>query len=106
MKEQRGPGEALERLMRESAPRTFRPGFSGRVMARLAAGEAARGELDPFATWTWRLFPRVAIAASLLAVGLAAWNLGAQREGTWLDRLVSLPAVTLDNSLSLMEDFS
>lgn len=102
------PDEALESLLRESAPGAFRAGFAGRVMARLQAAQDSASpptaQADLFSLWTWRLFPRVAVAAALLAAGLAAWNLGAQREGVWLERLVSLPACTLENSLSQLED--
>jgi hypothetical protein len=51
----------------------------------------------------------VAAVAVLLLVAVAAWNLGTTRHaGGWMDRLLSLPAATLDNSLSLsqMEDWS
>jgi hypothetical protein len=98
-----GSEGALERLLRESAAPGFRPGFSGRVMARLEANQRAGAE--PFAQWTWRLFPRVALAAALLTACLVAWNLKGG-EGAWLDRLLSLPACTLDNSLAQLEDVS
>jgi len=39
--------------------------------------------------------------------GLAAWNLHSRPEGPWLDRVLALPAETLDNALTTQwEDFS
>jgi hypothetical protein len=98
----------LEKLLRESGESSFAPGFSHRVLARLQA-QAERPEAELFSLWTVRLFPRVAAVAVLLLVAVAAWNLGTTRHaGGWMDRLLSLPAATLDNSLSLsqMEDWS
>ncbi|MDP2361794.1 MAG: hypothetical protein Q8O14_13770 [bacterium] len=97
----------LERLVAESAIHSFRPGFAGRVLARLEAERRTAAEVNPFWQWTWRLFPAAGTALFLLAAGLAAWNLAAQPEGVWLDRLLNLPAETLENGLvAQLEDWS
>jgi len=88
----------LENLLREGAGQGFRPGFSGRVLARLEA--EARGDAGEIQPWTWRLFPRVALGAAALLAVLAVWNLGSGTEGAWTDRLLGLPSPTLENSLS------
>jgi hypothetical protein len=87
----------LEALLRSGAGGEFRPGFSGRVLARLEAEERREGEADP--ALTWLLFPRVALAAAALVACLAVWNLGSGTGGAWTDRLLGLPSPTLDNSL-------
>jgi len=84
-------------LLREGAGGAFRPGFSGRVLARMEALE--REGVADAPPWTWRLFPRVALAATALVACLAVWNLGSGTTGTWTDRLLGLPAPTLENSL-------
>ncbi|MFA7332311.1 MAG: hypothetical protein WC326_14670 [Candidatus Delongbacteria bacterium] len=100
--------DRLEELLRASADGTFAPGFSQRVLSRLEL-RPGRPEAELVALWTCRLFPRVAVAAGLLLVAMAAWNVGSTAgAGDWVDRLLSLPAATLDNSLALsqLEDWS
>ena len=90
--------EKLDDLLREGAGGAFRPGFSGRVLARLEALD--RDGAANAQPWTWRLFPRVALATGALAVVLAAWNLGIGTGEAWTDRLLCLPSPTLENSLA------
>lgn len=100
--------ERLERLLRESGEAAFAAGFSRRVVERLNRA-VEPGEAELYSLWTWRHFQRVALVASLLLVAVAAWNLqSAGKSGHWLDRVLNLPAATLDNSLtwSQQEDVS
>jgi len=103
--------ERLASLLRDSARSSLRPGFADRVMARLEAERlgAGRAAAAPDLFWlaAWRLFPAVAAATLLLTFGLAWWNVASQPDGTWWDRVLTLPAETLDNGLvAQMEDWS
>lgn len=104
-----GSEELLVGLLRQHLPGSLEPGFSGRLMDRLALEESgpAGARAETLWTLTWRFFPATAAAALLLLVGMAAWNLKARPEGLWLDRLLALPAETLDNAMTAqLEDFS
>ncbi len=74
----------------------LRHGFSGRVMARIDAGEALESGYDP---WLERLLPRAALAAILLCLVVAGWNVSSSSEGSLTERLLNLPAITLSNGL-------
>jgi|GEM_PF-1962248 len=99
---------ALEALLREHLPARLPAGLADRVVQRLQL-QAVRTPSPLELSWahTWRYFPVTAAAALLLVAGLAAWNLHSRPEGPWLDRVLALPAETLDNALTTQwEDFS
>lgn len=104
-----GSEELLVGLLRQHLPGSLEPGFSGRLMERLAREESgpAEARVETLWTLTWRFFPATAAAALLLVAGMAAWNLQARPDGFWLDRVLALPSETLDNALTAqLEDFS
>jgi hypothetical protein len=99
----------LAALLRQHLPQDLAPGLSGRVLKRLALEEGTWPQVRVETVWThtWRLFPATAAAALLLMAGLAAWNMQTRPDGAWLDRVLALPAETLDNALTAqLEDIS
>jgi len=75
----------------------LRHGFSGRLMARIEAGDHADATFDP---WLDRLLPRATLAAFLLCLVVAGWNMSSSSEGSLTERILNLPAITLSNGLA------
>ena len=89
----------LETMLRESRAEGFAPGFAGRVMRRLRAGEATPAA--QLAAAVQRHFLRLAPAAALLILAIAALNLrGRDPSQSTLDAALGLPAVTADDVFS------
>jgi hypothetical protein len=91
-----GTGDGrLETLLREGRADAFAPGFAGRVMRRLRAGDAS--PTAQLAAAVQRHFLRLAPAAALLTLALAALNLrGRDPRQSPLDAALGLPPVTAD----------
>lgn len=86
----------LAHALRDAAPTSFAPGFSGRVAARLAA------ERSGFERALERQFVRIvplAAAASLLLGAYGLWSARAS-SGSVLDRMLHLPQVTIASAYS------
>jgi hypothetical protein len=86
----------------------FEPGFSGRVMARIAAlpGSARRGERpgsELFHAHLRHAFPRLAAACLVGVAALSLFTLlsGAGLHGSPLEALLGLPETTLESVLVL-----
>ncbi len=93
----------LQDLLQGAEPPSFRPGFSGRLRYALQEPRLAGEPEDLLDRWIRELFPRLALGAACLLLLLGAWNLGGAPEGDLVTRLLSLPDVTLANSLDLAE---
>ena len=90
----------IEKLVGESARRSFGPGFADRVMLRV------RAEADSFDVALLSQFRWLAAAASLAAVALGAYSiLGAERYETQsaLEAALGLEPVSAETVYSLEE---
>jgi glycine/D-amino acid oxidase-like deaminating enzyme len=90
--------QRMARVRHLAGPASFRPGFSGRVMARLAAPR-------PMAEGLQAVLLRLAPLAAAAAIILGAANLISSRASgqPLIDRLLGLPEVTLAAAYSLGE---
>jgi anti-sigma-K factor RskA len=95
-----GEEERLARLIQENAEDSFKPFFSSRVMSRLNANSAAEESFTRALAW---MFRRVAVAAVILIVALAAYNISSQRalgnSRSPVEEALALPAVTIESSI-------
>ena len=88
----------MRALLRRSSDFRFRPGFAGRVLARLGEQDAAEpAPALSLAAALARLFPRVAVPALTAAVllMLANWR-AATAAASVVDALIGLPAQSVD----------
>lgn len=99
--------DPLDRLVADSAERSFAPHFAGRVMDRLPGLEAND---ERFAALLWARFQRVAVAASIAAAGLAAYNTAQTADAGYaasaVESVLALPPLTLDAAFDLDADAS
>ncbi len=93
---------ALQKTMDLAAEPAFRPGFEGRLMARLSGIEARRGV--SVGDLIGRLFPRVAIPAGAAAALFMAGNLSAAAADTpMVEAMFGLPDLVPDLRILLIE---
>jgi hypothetical protein len=90
-----GTRQILRDTVRSSSERALRPFFTERLMSRLASRQSVEEELAGFLS---RIFRPIAVAASLLLVGLAIYNatLSSQYEvrGNAAESVLALPPVS------------
>ncbi len=96
-----GEEEHLAQLIRENTEDSFKPFFSARVMNRINASPAAEESFTRALAWVFR---RVAVAAVILIVALAAYNISSQHSlgngRSTLEAALALPAVTIESSIA------
>lgn len=91
------PEEKIGRMLEQGAIRSFRPGFTDRVMGRLRATRSV-----PLSAGLERSFLRLVPLALAAAAVLAALNVRQGSQGqTKVDAILGLPAVTLASAYQL-----
>jgi anti-sigma factor RsiW len=101
LREEYGQIVTMRRMIARSATRSFGPWFAMRVMQRIA--EAAPGA-DLFFETLFRTFRRVALAASIAAIALAAYNLS-QSDTVSLAATFGFSEPALEQMLDVMTAF-
>ena len=95
-----GEEEHLTRLIQENTDTSFKPFFSARVMNRINASPAAEESFTRALAW---IFRRVAVAAVIVIVALAVYNISSQHSQgngrSTLEAALALPAVTIESSI-------
>lgn len=93
----------LQQLVAESSG-SFEPYFATRVMARLSASAMLKPD---FATALSILFKRFAVAAALMIVSFASYNIVTQWEyrqvSSPLEMALALPPATIDSSINYLD---
>ena len=92
--------QCLSRLIQENTEDSFKPFFSARVMNRINVTPAEDESFSRALAWVFR---RVAVAAVVLIVALATYNISSQHSlgngRSPLEAALALPAVTIESSI-------
>ena len=94
----------LTHLIRENTENSFDPFFSARVMSRIKSKVDTE---DAFSRALVRIFRRVVLAAIILIVVLATYNISTQQElgnhRSPLEKALALPPVTVEMSITNLD---
>lgn len=103
LREERDRLAALRGMMAAGRNVAFKPFFAGRVLSRLAP-QAVRTRAEDFAINLTLAFRRVALAGSLVVLGLTAYNVLAgpsPADASVFETLLGLTPDTIDSALAL-----